>query len=146
VVEEDTMAQKVHEVMTDNPLTVPSGTPLTEAARLMRDRDVGDVLVTDDGQLRGIVTDRDIVVRAVADARDLQSTTVGEVCSADPVVVGPDADADDVVVLMRTRAVRRVPVVDDRQRLVGVVSLGDMAVERDTRSALAEISAADPNN
>lgn len=141
----DTMAQQVHEVMTDNPVTVGSQTPLVEAAALMRERDIGDVLVVDGGRLRGIVTDRDIVVRAVADARDVRAVTAGEVCSGEPVSVAPQDDLDRAVELMRTRAVRRVPVVD-AGRLVGVVSLGDLAVERDSRSALADISAAEPNN
>lgn len=139
------MPQKVHEVMTDGPITVGMQTSVAEAARIMRDRDVGDVLVADDGQLRGIVTDRDIVVRAVADARDPRAATVEEVCSTDLIFVGPQDDADRVVELMRARAVRRIPVVDGSQ-LVGVISLGDLAVERDSRSALADISAAAPNH
>lgn len=139
------MAQQVHEVMTDNPVTVGSRTPLVEAATLMRERAIGDVLVVDDGRLRGILTDRDIVVRAVAEARDARTATVGEVCSDDPVSVAPRDDVDRAVELMRSRAVRRVAVVDG-DRLVGVVSLGDLAVERDSRSALADISAAAPNN
>lgn len=139
------MAQQVHEVMTDNPVTVGSQTPLVEAATLMRERDIGDVLVVDEGRLRGIVTDRDIVVRAVADARDVRAVTAGEVCSGDPVSVASQDDLDRAVELMRTRAVRRIPVVDGG-RLVGVVSLGDLAVERDSQSALADISAAEPNN
>lgn len=138
------MAQKVHEVMTDAPVTVGSHATLVEAARLMRERNIGDVFVVDDGRLRGIITDRDIVVRAVADARDLQATTVGDVCSCDLVDVSPDDDADRAVLVMRARAIRRVPVTIG-DRLLGVLSLGDMAVERDPKSALADISAANPN-
>jgi CBS domain-containing protein len=131
--------------MTDNPITVGAQTTLVEAARLMRERDIGDVFVVEDGRLRGIVTDRDIVVRAVADARDIKKTTAGEVCSGDLVDVSPDDDADRAVMLMRARAIRRIPVTS-AERLVGVLSLGDMAVERDPRSALADISAATPND
>jgi len=139
------MVQKVHEVMTDAPVTVTSQTTLTDAARLMREHDIGDVLVMDDSQLRGILTDRDIVVRAVADARDSDATTVGEVCSRDIIDVSPNDDADRVLLLMRARSLRRVPVVEEG-RVVGILSLGDMAVERDPQSVLADISASDPNH
>lgn len=138
------MVQKVHEVMTDAPVTVTSQTTLTDAARLMREHDIGDVLVMDDSQLRGILTDRDIVVRAVADARDSDATTVGEVCSRDVIDASPNDDADRILLLMRARSVRRVPVVE-QGRVVGILSLGDMAVERDPQSVLADISASDPN-
>ena len=139
------MVQKVHEVMTDAPVTVTSQTTLTDAARLMREHDIGDVLVMDDSQLRGILTDRDIVVRAVADARDSDATTVVEVCSRDIIDVSPNDDADRVLLLMRARSLRRVPVVEEG-RVVGILSLGDMAVERDPQSVLADISASDPNH
>ena len=139
------MTQKVREVMTSHPVTLTPGASLIDAAKQMRDGDIGDVLVVDgDGRLRGIVTDRDIVVRALADGREGYATTVGEVCSPDPVTVGPEDDADRAVQLMRERAVRRIPVVNDG-RLAGVVSLGDMAIERDPESALGQISAAREN-
>jgi CBS domain-containing protein len=139
------MAQKVHEVMTRSPVTVSGQASLTDAARMMRDRDIGDLFVMDDGKLRGVLTDRDIVVRAAADARDLTRTMVDEVASHDIVDISPNDDADRAVMLMRARAVRRVPVMDDGQ-LVGVVALSDMSVERDNRSALADISTAQPNH
>jgi CBS domain-containing protein len=139
------MAQKVHEVMTRAPVTVSSQASLTDAARMMRDRDIGDLFVMDDGKLRGVITDRDIVVRAAADARDLARTMVDEVCSRDVVDISPNDDADRAVMLMRARSVRRVPVMDAGQ-LVGVVALSDMSVERDSRSALADISTAQPNH
>ncbi len=139
------MAQKVHEVMTRAPVTVSGQSNLTDAARMMRDRDIGDLFVMDDAQLRGVLTDRDIVVRAAADGRDLNSTMVDEVCSRDIVDISPNDDADQAVMLMRARAVRRVPVMDGG-KLVGVVSLSDMSVERDNRSALADISTSQPNH
>lgn len=138
------MTHKVHEVMTDNPITVVPQTTLAQAAQLMRERDIGDVIVAEGGRPKGILTDRDIVVRAVADGRDAMSTTVGEICSGDVATIGPEDDADSAVALMRSKAIRRLPVVD-HERLVGVLSLGDMAVDRDPRSALADISAAEPN-
>jgi CBS domain-containing protein len=139
------MTQKVREVMTSHPVTLTPGASLIDAARQMRDGDIGDILVVDgNGRLRGIVTDRDMVVRALADGREGHATTVGEVCSPDVATVGPDDDADRAVQLMRERAVRRIPVVDG-DRLAGVVSLGDMAIERDPESALGQISAAREN-
>jgi CBS domain-containing protein len=126
--------------MTSAPVALRSSQPVADAARAMREHGTGDVLVVDGGQLRGLVTDRDIVVRAVADGRDPENTPVGEICSPDLVTVAPGDDADTAVQRMRDRAVRRVPVVEDG-RPVGVLSLGDMAIERDERSALADISA-----
>ncbi|PRX96186.1 CBS domain-containing protein [Allonocardiopsis opalescens] len=138
------MAEKVRDVMTADPATLGRRAPVTEAARVMRDSGVGDVLVVDDDMLYGVVTDRDIVVRGVAEARDPGSTTVEALCSSDIAVVAPDDDVKKAVRLMRERAVRRLPVVDD-DRLVGVVSIGDLAVDRDPGSALADISASSPN-
>ncbi|MCW6006084.1 CBS domain-containing protein [Micromonospora sp. CPCC 205371] len=131
--------------MTQHPVTLTPDATLVDAAKQMRAKDIGDVLVVGgDGRLRGIVTDRDIVVRALADDRDAGSTTLGEVCSPDLAVVAPDDDSGRAVELMRDRAVRRIPVVDAGE-LVGVVSLGDLAIEKDPHSALADISAAREN-
>jgi CBS domain-containing protein len=138
------MAQKVSELMTSAPVALRSSQPVADAAKAMREHGTGDVLVIDDGQLKGLVTDRDIVVRAVAADRDPANTPVSEICSPDLVTVTPDDDADTAVQRMREHAVRRVPVVDG-DRPVGVLSIGDMAIERDERSALAEISAERPN-
>jgi len=138
------MVQKVHEVMTSPAVTVDKQAGLAEAARLMRDRDIGDLFVLDGGRLHGMITDRDIVVRAAAESRDMSTTPVEDVCSHHVDDVNVNDDADQAVKLMRARAVRRVPVTDG-DRLVGVVALSDMAVERDDRSALADISVATPN-
>ncbi len=138
------MARSVNEVMTHDPQTVDAGDTLAEAARVMREADVGPVLVLDGGRLAGIITDRDIVVRAVADGRDPQSTPVREASSASVVTLSPDQDLDEAVRLMREHDVRRLPVVQDG-RPVGILAIGDVAVERDSDSALADISAASPN-
>lgn len=138
------MTQKVREVMTSEPIALQSDVSIQEAAQQMRDCGIGDVLVLDGKQIRGMLTDRDITVRAVADGQNPETTTVGEICSEDLVFVGPDDEADRVVEMMRLRAVRRVPVIDG-VRAIGVVSIGDMAMARDQRSALADISAAPPN-
>jgi CBS domain-containing protein len=138
------MTRKIREIMTPAPVCMTSAQTVSAAARAMKEHGIGTVLVLDDGQLSGIVTDRDITVRVLAEGRDPASTTVGEICSADLAVLGPDDDADDAVRLVRSRAVRRIPVVADG-RPVGIVSIGDMALDLDERSALAEVSAAPPN-
>jgi CBS domain-containing protein len=138
------MAQTVAEVMTRNPMTIQASAPVSEAAELMRDIDIGDVIVERDQGVVGILTDRDIVVRVVAQGRDAQ-TPVGEVCSQqDLQLVTPDTLVDRAVELMRERGVRRLPVVEGT-RPVGIVSIGDLAIELDQHSALADISAAEPN-
>lgn len=93
---------------------------------------------------RGLVTDRDLVVRVLAEGGDVGERTVHQACSEELVSVGPDDAAEDAVRLMRRRTVRRLPVVEDG-RAVGIVSLGDLAAESDPGSALGEISTAAPN-
>jgi CBS domain-containing protein len=141
------MQAHVRNVMTANPTLVSLQTPLAQAAQFMRDRDTGDVLVADgNGALYGIVTDRDIVTRAVADGLDPTVTPVQAVITPTPVWVHPDDYADRAVTLMRQYAIRRLPVVDDDGGVVGIVSLGDLAIDRDGTSVLADISAALPNS
>ncbi len=108
------------------------------------EKGIGTVLVLGEGQLRGVVTDRDITVRVLADSRDPAATLIGDICSADLVTLGPDDDVTEAVQQVRERAVRRIPVVEDA-RPVGIVSIGDLALERDEGSALADVSAAPPN-
>ncbi|CAL9612255.1 CBS domain-containing protein [Streptomyces atacamensis] len=138
------MAQQVSEIMTADPTTVTPRTPIVEVARLMREEDIGEVLVAEEDHLRGLVTDRDLVVRAMADARDINATAAQEVCSSDLVTCAPDDEVGEAVRLMREHALRRLPVVH-QDVLVGVVSIGDIAVGQDRDSALADISAAEPN-
>lgn len=136
--------QAIREVMTTNPTICSATTSIADAARAMRDQDIGDVLVEIDGTLCGIITDRDIVVRAIAENRDPAEACLGDICSNDLDTLRPDDSVDDAVTLMRAKALRRVPVCDDG-KAVGIVSLGDLAVQRDEKSALADISAAPPN-
>lgn len=133
----------IREVMSAPALTIDAEAPIQQAARVMRDQDIGDVIVMDDSQIAGIVTDRDIAVRAVAEGAD-PTTPVREVCSNEIVAVSPDDTIDHAIQLMRERALRRIPAVED-DRPVGIVTLGDMALERDPSSALADISAAPAN-
>jgi CBS domain-containing protein len=138
------MAQTVEEIMTTNPRTVNADDTVLQAAQLMRDNDIGDVIVVDDGQVTGIVTDRDIAVRAVAEGRDPEPTTVGDIATTGVQAIEPDASVDDALRMMREHDIRRLPVVKNG-RPVGIVSLGDLAVEREPDSTLADISAAAPD-
>ncbi|MER7720957.1 CBS domain-containing protein [Streptomyces flaveolus] len=138
------MTQYVRDIMTADPVTVEPQTSVTAVARIMRDQDLGAVLVTDGDRLRGLVTDRDLVIRSVAEGGDPGETTVAGACSDDLVTVRPDDELDRAIRLMREHAVRRVPVVDEG-RPVGIVALGDLAMERDPGSALGDISVARPN-
>ncbi|HEX4818324.1 MAG TPA: CBS domain-containing protein [Nonomuraea sp.] len=137
------MAKTVADVMTSHPATIEGDQPVAAAAALMRENDAGAVIVNDNGRLQGIITDRDITIRVVADEKGPQ-TPVREACSPSVEAIGPDTSIDQAVRLMRSHAVRRLPVVEDG-RAVGIVSLGDLAMERDPDSALADISAAEGN-
>ena len=138
------MPATVAEIMARNVQSVSADASVQEAARQMRDVDMGDVVVTDGDRLLGILTDRDIAVRVVAEDK-AASTPVRDVCSgSDLATVAPDTSVDQAAELMRRKSVRRLPVVQDG-RVVGVVSIGDLAIERDPRSALADVSAAEPN-
>jgi CBS domain-containing protein len=139
------MAETVRDVMTENPKTVEAGATLEEAAKLMAGEDVGNVLVVENGEVKGIVTDRDIVVRAIAKGESPSDTSVREVATTDLETLSPDASVEDAIRKMEERDVRRLPVVDDGKP-VGIVSLGDLAKARDKDSALADISSASPNN
>ena len=130
--------------MTTDPRTVNVDDPVLQAAQVMRDNDIGDVIVVEDGQVIGIVTDRDIAVRAVAEGRDAESATVGDIATTGIQAIEPDASVDDALRMMREHDIRRLPVVKNG-RPVGIISLGDLAVEREPESTLADISAAAPD-
>jgi CBS domain-containing protein len=134
---------KVRDLMTPGPIGVEYQQTIAEAARTMRDWGVGAVLVVSDQSLCGLVTDRDLVVRAVAESKG-PNETVGPLSSGDLIGVAADADASEAMRLMREHSVRRLPVIDNGQ-VTGLVSLGDLALEDDPASALAAIRAARPN-
>ena len=138
------MAQTINEVMTHDPITVDASTTIAQVARKMREGDTGAILVTEGDRLVGIVTDRDIVVRGLADGRD-PDTPIGEFTSREVRTVTPDQPVEEAIRIMREDNVRRVPVCRDG-RPVGIVSIGDLALERDEESALADISAGRSNN
>ncbi len=139
------MPQTLRDVMTPDPKVLPKTATVKEAAELMRDDDIGDVIVVNaHKKLYGIITDRDIAVRVVPDGTDASTVHLEDVATKDVTALGPEAPVDEAVRLMREKAVRRLPVVEDGKP-VGVVSLGDLAIEKDPASALADISAAPPD-
>jgi signal-transduction protein with cAMP-binding, CBS, and nucleotidyltransferase domain len=142
--EQETAVTKVRDVMTAEPIVLQQGQSIADAAQAMRDRGVGAILVVDGDKLCGLVTDRDIVIRAVAESAPPDSP-VGPVASPDLVAVGADDETGDAARVMRDNAVRRLPVMDNG-RIVGIVSIGDLAASRGEDSALADISAAEPND
>jgi CBS domain-containing protein len=117
---------QIREVMTSNPTACEPSTGLVDVARKMRDEDTGAIPIVEGGRLVGMITDRDIVIRAIAEGRDPQSTTVGELASKNVVAVEPDDDLERALELMGERQVRRLPVVED-DRLVGIVAQADIA-------------------
>lgn len=138
--------RRVDEVMTSPIQSVRPDTSLRDAAKTMQRSAIGDVLVVNEsGELRGIVTDRDLAIRAVAEERDPGATKIGEILSPAAATVTPEATVSEALGLMRRHDVRRLPVVRDN-RPVGVVSLGDLARSSGAGSALADISAAPANN
>jgi CBS domain-containing protein len=124
----------VREIMSTDITKATRDNTLADIAVTMRDGDIGAVPVINDGKLVGIITDRDIVVRAIADGRDPSTTKVEEVLSKEVETVGPDSDVNDAADLMAAHQIRRLPVVEDRQ-LLGMVSLGDIAVKHEEGTA-----------
>lgn len=123
------MGTKVSDVMTERPRCVSPETPVSEAAELMEREDVGALPVLEGEQLTGMVTDRDIVVRAIAKGKDPRGMPVREISTRDVVTVRPDEDLSEALKLMASHQVRRLPVVDDENRLVGVVAQADVAMQ-----------------
>lgn len=121
------MGKTISEVMTSNPRTIEPSTPIVEATKIMRDDDVGSIPIVEGDQLWGTITDRDVSIRAVAEGRDAQSTTVGEIASRDLVTIDPQQDLDEALRLMAQHQVRRLPVVEEDGRLVGIVAQADIA-------------------
>src|ERR671914_1287879 len=129
------MGKSIRDAMTSNPRGVETSTPVVEAARLMKSEDVGSLPILEGERLVGMVTDRDIVLRVVAEGKDVQSSTVGEIASRDLVTVDPQQDLDEALRLMAQHQVRRLPVVEEDGRLVGILAQADVAkVGRDAKT------------
>ena len=128
------MALKVRDTMTGSPRSIDASASVVEAAQLMREGHIGSLPITDDEQLVGMITDRDITTRVVAEAADHTKTSVGDVSSRDLVTVEPDEDLDDALQLMARHQVRRLPVVENG-RLVGIVAQADIALSENEKTA-----------
>lgn len=132
--------------MTPDPVALKSDANCTEAAMLMNSQHIGTILVNDNsGKCMGILTDRDITTRCVAEGINPESQDIGSICSKHPAELSPDADVHEAVRLMREKAVRRVPVMENGTA-IGIVSMGDLAMELDPKSALGEVSSKPANN
>jgi CBS domain-containing protein len=128
---------KVRDIMTTELVTVSPSTPLAEAGRLMRDVNIGDVLVVDGGRLVGILTDRDVTIRAVAEGRDVNAAQASDYMTAQLFTGMPDWDVEDAADIMGEEQIRRLPILENG-RLVGILSLGDIAVEPEGGAVAAE--------
>lgn len=138
------MKEFVHEVMSRGPSVVAPDLPVLEVARRMGEEDLGDVIVASGHRVTGIITDRDIVVRVVAAGLDPATTPVAAVCTKVVRTAAPDEMLRDVADVMRTHAIRRMPVVDEDE-VVGVVAISDLATEIDAGPVLADIASAGPS-
>ena len=125
------MGTSIRDAMTSNPSNVEMSSSVVEAARLMKSEDVGSIPVTEGDRLVGIVTDRDIAIRVVAEGKDVQGVTVGEIASTDLITVDPQQDLDEALRLMAQHQVRRLPVVEEDGRLVGILAQADVAQQGD---------------
>ena len=136
------MGKTIKDVMHAQPTTLDKGATAMQAAHLMRERGIGAVLVVEEeGALCGLITDRDLVLRVMADGRDPDTTVLGEVCTANPEQLEPSEDADEAIRRMAQRAIRRLPVTEGGKP-IGIVTLGDLAIDRDPKSLVGTISAA----
>lgn len=137
--------REIRQVMTAVPETVELGAPIRDAAALMERTDIGNVIVVDDDEVKGIVTDRDITVRVVAAGRDPATALVSDIMTAFPATIAPTASVHEAIELMREHDVRRLPVVE-AGRPIGVVALADLSTSPEAQALLADISLAPPNN
>jgi CBS domain-containing protein len=138
------MNDNIRDVMSPRPKILDANATVAEAAEVMRAEDIGGVMVVAGDRLYGILTDRDIVVRALAAGLDPNETYIGDICSRDLTTVSPDDGVGHAVRVMRAKALRRLPV-QEHGEVIGMLTIGDIAVARDVHSALADISAAPPN-
>ena len=139
------MVRKMRDIMSLAPVCMAPGESVSVAAKAMKEYGIGTVLVLTEGRLSGLVTDRDITVRVLAENRDPLTTPIGDICSSELVVLGPGDDVEQATRLIRERAVRRIPILADGIP-VGVVSIGDLALDKDETSALSGVSSAPPNS
>jgi CBS domain-containing protein len=137
--------REVRDVMTPAPKTIKANAMLPEAARLMRDHDIGDVVVTEGGRPTGIVTDRDIAVHGFAAGTDPSAVRVGDLVEGDLMTIAPTETVQEAMRRMQQRDIRRLPVVEN-DRVIGIVSLGDLSRLPGAGAVLADVSNAPPND
>ena len=131
---------KCSDVMTKNPKACAATDTVQQAAQLMKSEDVGPIpIVSDNGKLEGIITDRDIVLKVVAEGRDAKTTKLAEVMTTDLISCTVDGDIEEMLELMEDNQIRRIPVVDATGRLVGIVSQADIATRLDEPDKTAEL-------
>jgi CBS domain-containing protein len=123
------MAKNVREVMTSNPCAIDADKSVAYAAKMMKDEDVGLAPIVEGDKLIGTLTDRDIAIRVVAEGKNPESTIVREVATKELVTIDPQQNLDEALRLMAQNQVRRLPVVEEDGRLVGVVAQADVARE-----------------
>ncbi|WP_291583342.1 CBS domain-containing protein [Clostridium sp. UBA6640] len=128
---------KINDVMTKEIVKVNSNEPINKAAKMMKEHDIGAVPVYDNDKVIGIITDRDIVVRAIADEKNSQNTTIREVMTSNPVCLNSDEAVTEAARVMSERQIRRI-IVKDNEEVKGIVSLGDLAVERIPKEEIGE--------
>jgi CBS domain-containing protein len=126
------MATSVRDAMTEDPRSIGASASVVEAARLMREKDIGSLPITEDEQLVGMLTDRDLTTRVVAEAADPKMTSVGDVCSRNLISVEPDKDLEEALQLMARHQVRRLPVVENGS-LIGIVAQADIALRENEK-------------
>jgi CBS domain-containing protein len=137
------MANSVRDAMTENPRAIGRDSTVVEAAKIMRSEDVGIVPIVDDDKLVGTLTDRDIAIRVVAEGKDPNTTKAEEVASREIVTIDPQQDLDEALRLMARHQVRRLPVVEEDGKLVGIVAQADIAqhaTDEQTGELVEEIS------
>ncbi len=128
---------KVREIMTTEVATAAPDTTLDEIAIMMKDEDAGGIPIVDDGELVGIITDRDIVIRCIAAGKEPSDTTAEEILSEELRTIEPDADVEQASDLMAQHQIRRLPVVEDGE-LIGIIALGDIAVKEEEDSGATD--------
>jgi len=130
---------KLREVMTSNVEVIHPNASVQEAAEMMRSLDVGSLPVCDGRKMQGMITDRDITIRAVADGREARQTAVREIMTSELVYCFEDEDVQAAAKLMNDHQIRRLPIVNEQKELVGIVSLGDLAVETDDEAMVGQV-------
>ncbi|MDQ3798869.1 MAG: CBS domain-containing protein [Acidobacteriota bacterium] len=130
--------RRCREIMTRSVTTATRDTSLQQVAALMRDGDMGSLPIVEDGKLVGIVTDRDIVVRAVAEGKDARQTTIGEAMTTEVFAVRAEDFVFEAIRLMGDKQVRRVPVINENSELVGIIAMADVALETEDEREIAE--------